>query len=139
MRCDMSGTALKNPSELPARLGLERPERVLLVDAPSALADLLRASRPKKSETLQVEALALATVKEPFDAILLWREDRVGSRSVMEQTGKRVAPGGRSRTTRGRAPPARAKDPEARTPAWPGPYRFTSLAVRSLPRREPPP
>jgi hypothetical protein len=162
MRRDMSGTALKNPSELPARLGLERPERLLLVDAPAALADLLRASRPKKSETLQVEARALATVKESFDAILLWREDRVGSRSVMEQTVKRLAPGGAlwivtaTRKVIGPRTPAvhrlelsdlakgldhhdLANDREARITAWHVAYRFTSLAVRSLPRREPPP
>ena len=158
----MSGTALKNPSELPARLGLERPERVLLVDAPTALVDLLRASRPKGAETLQVEARALSTVKQSFDAVLLWREDRVGSRSVMEQTVKRLAPGGAlwivtaMRKVMGpRTPAARrlelsdlakglerhglSNDREARITAWHVAYRFTSLAVRSLPRREPPP
>jgi hypothetical protein len=158
----MSGGALKNPSELPARLGLERPERVLLVDAPAGLADLLRAARPKKSETLRVEARALATVKESFDAILLWREDRIGSRAVMEQTVRRLAPGGAlwivtaMRKVMGPKTPAvhrlqlsdlakgldrhgLANDREARITAWHVAYRFTSLAVRSLPRREPPP
>ena len=90
----MTGTALKNPSELSARLGLERAGRLLLVDAPEALADLLRMSRPKESETLLVPSPALSKVKETFDAVLLWREDRVGSRSVLEGIVRRLAPGG---------------------------------------------
>ncbi len=90
----MTGIALKNPSALPARLGLDQAERLLLVDAPAALADLLRRSRREESETLLVAAPALAKVKEPFDAILLWREDRVGSRSVLESIVRRLAPGG---------------------------------------------
>ncbi len=144
----MSGGALKNPSELPARLELERPGRVLLVDTPAALADLLRASRPKESETLQVEARALSTVKQSFDAILLWREDRVGSRSIMEQTVKRLAPGGflwivtAMRKVMGPKTPAAHRlelsdlskglerhglshDREARVTAWHVAYRFT--------------
>src|SRR6476619_391070 len=91
---NMSGITLKNPSELTGRLGLDRPGRVLLVDAPESLADLLTSSRPEGSETRPVKSRALATVKEPFETVLLWREDRVGSRSVMEQVVKRLSPGG---------------------------------------------
>ena len=145
----MSGTALKNPSELPARLGLQRPERILLVDAPAALVDLLRTSRPTESETLEVEARALSTVKNAFDAILLWREDRVGSRSVMEQTVKRLAPGGAlwvvtamrkvmgpktpaahrlelSDLSKGLAHHGLSNDREARITAWHVAYRFVA-------------
>jgi len=148
MRREMSpGQALKNPSELPSRLGLQRPDRILLVDAPAALADLLRAARPPESETLEVKARSLATVKQTFDAILLWREDRVGSRAVMEQTVKRLAPGGAlwivtamrkvmgprthaahrlelSDLSKGLAHHRLANDREARITAWHVAYRF---------------
>lgn len=90
----MTGIALKNPSALSARLGLEQAGRLLLVDAPESLADLLRRSRPKESETLLVSEPSLSKVKESFDAVLLWREDRVGSRAVLESTIRRLAPGG---------------------------------------------
>jgi hypothetical protein len=90
----LTGIALKNPSALPARLEVEKAKRLLLVDAPPALADLLLQSRPKESETRLVEARALSTAKETFDAILLWREDRIGSRSVLEGVVRRLEPGG---------------------------------------------
>ena len=90
----MTGIALKNPSALPARLEIERAKRLLLVDAPAALADLLAQSRSTELETRIVESRALATVKEAFDSVLLWREDRVGSRSVLESVVRRLEPGG---------------------------------------------
>ncbi len=90
----MTGIALKNPSALPARLDIERAKRLLLVDAPAALADLLAQSRSMELETRVVESRALATVKEAFDSVLLWREDRVGSRSVLESVVRRLEPGG---------------------------------------------
>jgi hypothetical protein len=86
----MTGAALKNPSELPGRLGLLSVSRLLLVDAPSALADLLASSRPEKPEAILSEARALPAVKQSFDAILLWREDRVGSRSVLAIAAHRL-------------------------------------------------
>ena len=90
----MTGIALKNPVALPARLEVERAKRLLLVDAPAELADLLLRSRPEESETRLAEARSLSTVKETFDAVLLWREDRVGSRSVLESVVRRLDPGG---------------------------------------------
>lgn len=90
----MTGIALKNPSALPARLDVVRAKRLLLVDAPAALADLLARSRSAESETRLVEARALSTVKETYDSVLLWREDRVGSRSVLESVARRLEPGG---------------------------------------------
>ena len=151
MRRETSAPALKNPSELPSRLGFQGPDRILLVDAPAALAELLRASRPTESETREVEARSLATVKEAFDAILLWREDRVGSRAVMEQTVKRLAPGGAlwivtamrkvmgpktpathrlelSDLSKGLAHHGLANDREARITAWHVAYRFVAPA-----------
>lgn len=90
----LTGIALKNPSALPARLEVERAQRLLLVDAPPALADLLLLSRPKEWETRLAEARTLSKVKETFDAVLLWREDRIGSRSVLESVVRRLEPGG---------------------------------------------
>jgi len=117
------------------------------VDAPATLAELLRASRPTESETRDVEGRSLATVKEAFDAILLWREDRVGSRAIMEQTVKRLAPGGAlwivtalrkvmgpktpaahrlelSDLSKGLAHHGLANDREVRITAWHVAYRF---------------
>jgi hypothetical protein len=88
----VSGDALKNPGELPARLDLGGAGRLLLVDVPDALAELLVTSRPDGSETVRVEAEALSGVKETFDAVLLWREDRVGSRSVLDSAARRLEP-----------------------------------------------
>jgi hypothetical protein len=86
----VTGAALKNPSELPGRLGLDGAASLLLVDAPTALADLLSSSRPQGLETVLSDALGLAAVKRHFPAILLWREDRVGSRSVLATAARRL-------------------------------------------------
>ncbi len=85
---------LKNPSELSARLKLGPPERLLLVDVPESLQRLLALSRPPECETRLVEGRAIQPVKQTFNAILLWREARVGSRSVLENLTKRLEPGG---------------------------------------------
>ncbi len=85
----MTGAALKNPSELPGRLGLGDAPSLLLVDAPPALADLLASSRPG-SETVLSDARALPAVKRQFPAILILREDRVGSRSVLACAVRRL-------------------------------------------------
>jgi hypothetical protein len=90
----MSGAALKNPAELPSRLGLTGPAALLIVDAPDELGDLLRSSRPKEAETILVESRELSGVKQRFDAILLWREDRIGSRAALESAVKRLEPPG---------------------------------------------
>ncbi len=86
----MTGASLKNPSELPGRLGLGGAESLLLVDAPSTLAELISSSRPQGSETALSEARALSNVKGHFPAILLWREDRVGSQSVLASVVRRL-------------------------------------------------
>ena len=41
-----------------------------------------------------IEGRAIRTVKDTYDAILLWREDRVGSQSLLEGVAKRAEPGG---------------------------------------------
>ena len=90
----MSGASLKNPAELPARLELTNPARLLLVDAPPAFSDLLRSSRGGGAVTESVAGEDLSSVKETFDAVLLWRESRVGSRSALDSALKRLERGG---------------------------------------------
>jgi hypothetical protein len=86
----VTGAALKNPAELPGRLGLGGVSSLLVVDAPTALAELLASSRPQGSETVLSEARALPAVKRHFPAILLWREDRVGSRAALASAVRRM-------------------------------------------------
>lgn len=90
----MSGAALKNPAELPARLELTHGARLLLVDAPAAFSELLRSSRGEGAVTESVAEGDMSSVKETFDAVVLWRESRVGSRSVLEAALRRLEPGG---------------------------------------------
>jgi hypothetical protein len=85
---------LKNPAGLVARLELVDPERVLLVDAPLELASLVENARPEPKTTRQTSGDAIRAVKEKYEAILVWREDRGGSRSVFEGAVKRLEAGG---------------------------------------------
>jgi hypothetical protein len=85
---------LKNPADLVARLELIEPERVLLVDPPPELARLVESARPEPARTRLATGDALRMVKESFDAILVWREDRGGSRSLFERALKRLDGGG---------------------------------------------
>jgi hypothetical protein len=85
--------ALKNPSELIARIGLAPGETLLLVDAPEPLEQLLAdagAAAPPESATEKT----LRAVKDVFDVVLVWREDRVGSQALLAAAVKRLAPGG---------------------------------------------
>jgi hypothetical protein len=143
----VSGAALKNPAELPARLDLVRPERVLIVDAPQAFSELLAASRGTGLVTENVTEEDLSSIKEAFDAVLLWRESRVGSRSAMDGALRRLAPGGAfwaviaMRKVRGPETPAAhrlelsdlakafekhgmASDREVRVTSWHAAHRF---------------
>lgn len=138
---------LKNPSELVARLGLEAPERILLVDAPDALSELVRAARGPDRPPEESSGVTLRSIKETFDAVLVWREDRSGSRSVLDGARKRLAPGGSlwvvtaMKKVRGPTTPAvhrieladlvkgfgkdgYANDREVRVSAWNVAYRF---------------
>ena len=85
---------LKNPADLVARLELAQPERVLLVDTPTELAELIETARRASGTTVRADGDALRSVKEKFDAVLIWREDRGGSRAVFEATVKRLEPSG---------------------------------------------
>ena len=84
---------LKNPADLAARMELIEPERVLLIDNPTELTALVESARGLRTTRL-AGGDALRTVKETFDAILVWREDRGGSRAVFEGAIKRLEPGG---------------------------------------------
>ncbi len=84
---------LKSPAELTSRLELAAGDRLLLVDVPDTLLSVALAARAGK-ETRVVEGRAMRTVKDLWDGVLLWREDRVGSQSVLEGISRRVAAGG---------------------------------------------
>lgn len=87
--------ALKNPSELPTRLGLAGDPSLLLVDVPEELEQLIVAGRDPQAEPPRlVEARAVRSVKESFERILLWREDRVGAQSVLENLARKLEPSG---------------------------------------------
>ena len=94
MRTQISDMPLKNPAELGARLELSAHERLLLVDVPPSLALLAGEGRAERTETRAIEGKAIRSVKDKYDAVLLWREGRVGSESLLEAIAKRTEPGG---------------------------------------------
>jgi len=77
-----------------ARLELAQAARLLLVDTPEALRDLCARERADPKVTRETTGAAIRSVKESFDAVLVWREDRAGSRSVFDNAVKRLEPGG---------------------------------------------
>lgn len=86
--------SLKNPAEIASRLGLADGERLLLVDPPKELEEIALRARAGGGETEVAESRKIRAVKERFDSILLWREERVGSRAVLEGLLKRLEPEG---------------------------------------------
>jgi hypothetical protein len=86
--------ALKNPSELVARIGVDRERSLLLVDAPEPLERLLAATRTGPAPLEAVVEARLRGIKEEFDVVLVWREDRVGSQALLAAALKRVRPSG---------------------------------------------
>jgi hypothetical protein len=85
---------LKNPAELAARLDLARGDRLLLVDVPEPLAALAIGARGGRGEVRVAEGRRIRTVKDSYDAIVVWREDRVGSHAVLDALVKRLDPDG---------------------------------------------
>ena len=145
---------LKNRADLVARLELVEPERVLLIDSPPELASLVEVARPAPRTTRLASGDALRMVKESFDAILVWREDRGGSRSIFEGAVKRLDGGGAIwvvtalRKVRGPTTPAVHRlelsdlvkafakdglehDREVRVSAWNVAYRFRDTGKKS--------
>lgn len=90
----MTGSGLKNAPELASRLALARIADLLLIDVPDALEQVIMAERPPGASVRTVAARALRSVKQRYGGVVLWREDRVGSRSVLDATIKRLEPGG---------------------------------------------
>jgi hypothetical protein len=87
--------ALKNPAELAARLDLAGKRSLLFVDVPEELRDLVSAARNSRAEEPRVvEGRAIRSVKESFEGILLWREERVGSQAILEGLARKLEPDG---------------------------------------------
>lgn len=144
----MTGTpALKNPAELISRIGVPPEASLLLIDAPEPLESLLAAGREPDRPLEAVTERGLRGVKDRFDAILLWREDRVGSEALLSAAVKRLNPSGAiwvvtamRKVTGPRTPaahrldrrdlekafakPGLRLDREARFSAWHAGYRF---------------
>lgn len=140
--------ALKNPSEILGRVGVAASESLLLVDAPEPLVDIFAAARDPEAPLLEaVSEARLRAVKDAFDAVLVWREDRVGSQALLAAAEKRLRPSGviwvvtAMRKVSGPKTPAahrldkrdlekafaksgRRLDREARFSAWHTGYRF---------------
>ena len=143
----MKDAPIKNPGGLVARLELDRPDRLLVIDAPEPLSALLRKARPEPLVTFESTGDAIRAIKEAFDAILVWREDRAGSRAVFDGAVKRLEADGivwavtAMRKVRGPTTPAVHRlelsdlvtglgkgglvhDREVRVSAWHVAYRF---------------
>jgi len=87
-------TAAPGKRALASRLALSEAESLLLVDAPPSVRELLDSERPPGRPVRAIAGEAVRSVKESFDAILAWREDRDGSRSLLDQLVKRLSPAG---------------------------------------------
>jgi hypothetical protein len=86
--------SLRNPAELVSRLELAAPERLLLVDLPDSLVALAAAARQGRPPAETAQADRIRSVKQNFDVILIWREERAGSQALLEHAMKRLDPGG---------------------------------------------
>ena len=149
----MTGSGLRNPAELPGRLGLSDPPDLLLIDAPAALAGVLSAARPGDKAPVAVAERELRSVKARFAAVLLWRESRIGSRAALDDALRRLEPGGvlwvvvaarkvigpetpaahrlnREDLRKALEPAGLTPDREVRVSAWHVAYRFTSTESR---------
>jgi hypothetical protein len=82
----------RNAAEILGRLEIAGAERALLIGAPPELEAMVRDG---VANALVVTADAIRPVKDQFDFILLWQEDRVGSHAALDAARKRLAPGGR--------------------------------------------
>lgn len=65
---------------------------ILLVDPPSGFAETLEEQGEGALST--VGGRALRSVKEKFDAIVAWRESRIGSRALFDLLARRLEPSG---------------------------------------------
>lgn len=86
--------SLRNPAELAARLELAEPERLLLVDLPDSLVALAASAREGRPPAETAQGDRIRSVKQSYDGILIWREERAGSQALLEHAIKRLDPGG---------------------------------------------
>jgi hypothetical protein len=84
----------RNAAEILGRLELSAATHALLVGAPPELLAMVEESGAGGGTTA-VPADSIRSVKDRFDFILLWQEDRVGSHAALEGARKRLTPGGR--------------------------------------------
>jgi hypothetical protein len=125
------------------------------VDPPSGFAETLEEQGESALST--VGGRALRSVKEKFDAIVAWRESRVGSRALLDLLARRLEPSGQlwivtaMKKVRGPETPSihrleladlvkafephgLRQDREARLSAWHVAYRFTRRTERTSQR-----
>lgn len=86
--------ALRNPAELASRLELQAPERLLLVDLPDSLVALAALAREGRPAASTAQGDRIRSVKDNFDGIVIWREERAGSQALLEHAAKRLDAGG---------------------------------------------
>ena len=85
----------RSPAEIVDRLELPSATRALLVSAPPELSAIVAGDSAPPVPIEATAAEAIRSVKDRFDFILLWQEDRVGSRANLAAAVKRLSPGGR--------------------------------------------
>jgi hypothetical protein len=85
----------RSQTEIASRLEIPAAARLLLVDSPPELSELVRRAATEGAEIREVGARAMRSVKESYDFMLIFQESRVGSRSVLDGAIKRLDPGGR--------------------------------------------
>jgi hypothetical protein len=66
-----------------------------LVEVPPELEKILTQSAASGAPNESAASGAIRSIKESFDFILLWQEDRVGSQAILAAVLKRLLPGGR--------------------------------------------
>ncbi len=86
---------LRGRAEIVDRLEIPAARRLLLAEAPPQFEQILAASLAPEQSLTPIEARKLRSIKESFDWILLWQENRVGSRAVFDAALKRLEPEGR--------------------------------------------
>jgi len=85
----------RSQTEIASRLEIPAAARLLLVDSPPELSELVRRAATEGAEIREVEGRKMRSVKESYDFVLLFQESRVGSRAVLDGALKRLEPGGR--------------------------------------------
>jgi hypothetical protein len=138
----------RNAAEIVGRLDVRAASRALLVGVPAEFEAMVREHAPEVELQVAAEG-AIRSVKDQFDFIFLWQEDRVGSHAALEGARKRLAPGGRlwvataMKKVQGPRVPAAHRlelrdlnkafarsglscDREARLSAWHTAYRFVA-------------